>query len=71
MRLLILFLFLAMISPSCKNNPGADQALVQAEKQFNENPTEENYSALMGKYLEKIRQSTSTQDISGLLVNAV
>lgn len=71
MRLLLLFLIVALISPSCKNNPGADQALVQAEKQFNDNPNEENYSALIGKYLEKIRQSTSTQDISGLLVNAV
>lgn len=54
----------------CKNNQAGDPALSGLEKEFNNNPSEENYNKLVSKYLEVIQGSDKGIDYSGLLVNA-
>ncbi len=66
----VLLFILALGFIQCKNNPAGDPALSALEKEFNSNPSEDNYNKLVGKYLEIIQSSNKGKDISGLLVNA-
>ncbi|MEP7195664.1 MAG: tetratricopeptide repeat protein [Saprospiraceae bacterium] len=65
------FLMLGLLIFQCKNDSkGSDPALSGIEKEFESKPTEENFSKLVNKYLEIIKDSAKDQDISALLVKA-
>ncbi|MBK9272249.1 MAG: tetratricopeptide repeat protein [Saprospiraceae bacterium] len=72
MRLFIVLLFLtSSISESCKNSlPSYSKELLEAEENFNKNPTEENYTQFMTKVLEHLQTSTKGMDQSELLIKA-
>ncbi len=69
-RIWILFILMNFMFFECKNSKTSDAELPILEKEFNANPTEDNYNKLVEKYLELIRQGNSKSDISELLVHA-